>query len=189
MIAEFQNKKYILKGKKCDLGDLEEKHLPNLVKWFNDKEVTRYMSVDYSNLTLKKEKQWFEKAKSSNKDVIFGIHAKEGNIIGSTSLKDIDNNNKHAEFGIAIANKEYWGKGIGTEATKLIVDFGFRILRLNSIYLFVNVDNIAGQKAYKRAKFKRIGIMREHVIYDNKPEDVILMDIIKKDWKNDIKTI
>ena len=42
--------------------------------------------------------------------------------VGSTYLRDIDKKNNKAEFGIFIGEKEYWGKGFGNEATKLILN-------------------------------------------------------------------
>ncbi len=185
MLARYKGRKYELKGKKCILGDIKEKDLSKYVGWLRDKEVTRYLSQDNPNLTLKKEKEWYEKTKKAKNEVVFGIYALDKGkkiLVGSASFLKIDNDNRNAEFGIAIGDKDYWGKGIGTETTKLIIDFGFKILGLNSVYLVVNINNKAGQKAYKRAGFKKVGIMREHV-YRKKPEDSILMDMIRKEWK------
>ena len=48
-----------------------------------------------------------------------------------------DKKNKNALYGILIGNKSYWGKGIGTEVTKLILDFGFKKIKLNFFLAFV----------------------------------------------------
>ena len=186
MITNYKGRKYTLKGKKCVLGDIKEKDLPNFVRWFTDKEVNKYIGRDFSGLTLKKEKKWYEDTKKSKNTITFGLYALEKNktiLIGSTSFKDIDLGNKRAEFGVGIGDKTYWGKGIGTEAAKLMINFGFRTLKLNSIYLIVSTKNKAGQKAYKRVGFKNSGLLREHVKYKWGFDDVFVMNILKKEWK------
>jgi RimJ/RimL family protein N-acetyltransferase len=186
MIAKYKNKKYVLKGKKCVLTDIKEKDLPKFVRWFSNKEVTRFLMTDFSNLTLKKEKKWYKDTKKQKDTVIFGLYALDGKkkiIIGSTGLKKIDYNHKNAEFGITIGDKNYWGKGIGTEATKLIVDFGFKALKLNSIYLAVFGKNKAGQKAYKRVGFKKTGLLRQHFKHKKGFDDEFFMDILRREWK------
>ena len=186
MIAKYKNRKYELKGKKCLLGDIKEKDLPKFVRWFSDKDVSRYLSVDFSNFTLKKEKKWYEDTKKDKTVITFGIYALEKNrkkLIGSTGLKYIDLYNKKAEFGVGIGDKKYWGKGIGTETTKLMIAFGFKVLGLNSIYLLVFSKNKAGQKAYKKVGFKKTGLLRQHVRYKKGYDNVYLMSILKKEWK------
>jgi len=186
MIASYKGRKYKIKGKKCVLGDIKEKDLSKFVKWFSDLEVIEHLAADFSNLNLKKEKKWFNETKKTKNLVHFGIYV-DKELIGGVSLRDIDLFNERAELGIAIANKDYWGKGIGTEATKLIIDFGFRSLKLNSIYLIVHLKNKSAQKVYEKAGFKKAGILRQHVrhnITDKKEfDDVYVMNVLKKEWK------
>ena len=104
-------------------------------------------------------------------------------LVGSTSLGKIDYTHKNAEFGIVIGDKDYWNKGIGSEATKLIIGFGFSVLNLNSVYLTVDKENQGGQKAYKRAGFKKAGVLREHVKRKNGFSETFIMDLIRKEWK------
>ena len=64
---------------------------------------------------------------------------------------------RKAELGIFVGEKEYWGKGYGTEATELLLDFAFNILNLNSIMLIVNSFNERAIKSYEKCGFKLIG--------------------------------
>jgi RimJ/RimL family protein N-acetyltransferase len=186
MIASYKGRKYILKGRKCVLGDVKEKDLPNFVKWFSDPEVIEHLAANFSNFNLKKEKRWFEDVKKDKNIITFGIHAGK-EVIGTVSLKDINLFNERAEMGITVANKEYWGKGIGTEAAKLITDFGFKVLKLNSIYLVVHLKNKSAQKVYKKAGFKKAGILRQHARHNipgkKEFDDVYVMSILRKEWK------
>jgi RimJ/RimL family protein N-acetyltransferase len=186
MIAEYNGKKYILKGKKVVLDKVTKKHLPLFVKWLNDKEVIRFLE-NISGSTLKKEIKWFENAKKSKKDITFGIYAldnKKKVFIGSTSLRNIDTKHRKAVWGILIGDKNYWGKGIGTETTRLMLEFGFKKLKLNSISLSVDTNNKAGQKAYKRAGFKVAGKLRKDRKFEGKFHDSIIMDILSSEFKS-----
>jgi len=71
--------------------------------------------------------------------------------IGNVQLTNISNGK--AEFHIFIGEERYWGKGIGTKATKEMIKIGFQLLNLNEIYLFVNKLNIAAIIAYLKAGF------------------------------------
>lgn len=186
MIASFKGRKYELNGKKCILGGIDKKSLPQFVKWMTDSKVNRYLSRDYSGQTLKDEQKWYSNAKNGKDEVVFGIYALDNGkkrLIGSVSIMKIDFTHKNAEFGIIIGDKNYWGKGIGSEVTKLIADFAFKVLKLNSIYLTVDMENKAGQKAYKRAGFKKAGVLREHVKRKKGFSETFIMDLIRKDWK------
>jgi len=188
MISSYKGKKYELKGKKCTLTSITEKDLPNYVKWFSDPEVIEHLAADFSNLNMKKEKKWFDGEKKDKNSVTFGIKPKGSDkVAGSVSLHDIDLFNKKAVMGISIANKEYWGKGIGTDAVSLIVDFGFKVIKLNSIYLIVHLLNKKAYHVYKKIGFKKSGLLPQHVRH-NIPgkvefDDAYIMTILKKDWK------
>jgi len=187
MIAEYNKKSYELKGEKCILSSVGEKDIGKFVKWLTSRKINRYLSRDYSGLTLSQEKKWFKETRKSSSIMYFGIYALENKnkkLIGSTSLMKIDNDNKNAEFGIVIGDKSYWGKGIGAESARLISGFGFNVMGLNSIYLAVDEANKAGQKAYKRAGFKKAGLLREHAKRKNYFSSAIIMDMTKKDFKN-----
>lgn len=104
-------------------------------------------------------------------------------VIGNCGLRDIDYRQGTATFGISIFNKDYWGKGYGTEATRLTLDYGFRFLNLHNIYLRVTGFNDRAQKAYLKAGFKEIGRRREAVRLGDRRFDVIFMDCLSTEFE------
>ena len=68
-------------------------------------------------------------------------------------------------------------------ATKLLLNFGFGTMNLESIYLKCNEHNHGAIKAYKKAGFKKQGILRRNRYYNKKYSDSIVMDIIKKEFR------
>src|SRR5258708_2535655 len=81
--------------------------------------------------------------------------------VGRVGLEDISYQHRRATFGVLIGEKDCWSKGYGTEATRLTLEYGFRLLGLHNIMLSVFSANIAAIRAYTRAGFRVIGVRRE----------------------------
>ena len=77
--------------------------------------------------------------------------------IGNVQLTDIIDNK--AQFHIFIGEKGFWNKGIGTEATLLMIKYGFENLKLHKIYLLVNKSNVPAIKSYEKCGFRICGII------------------------------
>ncbi len=79
--------------------------------------------------------------------------ATPGKHIGTVKLEPIDVDKGTAMFGLLIGDRDYWGKGIATEVTNLIVDFAFNTLGLREVTLGVLADNKAAIRVYEKCGF------------------------------------
>jgi len=115
----------------------------------------------------------------------FGIVKKnDKKLIGYTFLTGISKRHKIAkEFGIVIGDKEEWGKGYGTEATKLMLEYGFTVLKLHRIQLLVLDFNKRALIMYRKLGFVREGIQREARIVNDKWHDIIMMSMLEKEFQ------
>ncbi len=104
--------------------------------------------------------------------------------IGRTIFFDINHIDRCAMVGIVIGEKNYWGKGFGQEALKLMLDYGFNLLNLNNIMLGTFEFNTRSIAAYKKVGFKEIGRRRQGRIIGGKKFDVIFMDILAEEFKS-----
>ena len=86
-----------------------------------------------------------------------------------------------ATIGIALG-REYIGRGYGTDAMRVIVDYGFREMGLHRIQLGVAPFNPAGIRAYEKAGFVEEGRLRESVLHDGRWYDEVLMSILDHEW-------
>lgn len=169
----------VLKGKKIILRPLSLKDAKNFCRWLSDHEVTKFLEIyEKSPPKLKEEREFIRKKKKSKNSAQFSIDTKDGTHIGTIALDKIDPYNKRAIFGIFIGDKKYWGQGMGTEAGKMIVDYGFKKLRLRRIFLHVYDFNIRGYKSYQRIGFKKEGVLREHRFRNGHFHDEIIMGIL-----------
>ncbi|MCD6101589.1 MAG: GNAT family N-acetyltransferase [Candidatus Cloacimonetes bacterium] len=171
-------------GNKCYLSPINIEDAEKYTEWLNDLEVSKYLSLSREQITLQKEKEILEDMSKTRAQVFGIIDKKTDNLIGNCSLFSINHPNKRAEFGIFIGDKRYWNKGYGTEATKLILDYGFNILNLNSIMLEVYSFNKRAIKSYEKIGFKTIGKRRQAKIIGGKKYDIFYMDILADEFKS-----
>ncbi len=171
-------------GKRVYLRPLEIDDADNFVTWLNDEEVNKYL-IRTMPLNKIREREFLEGLYKDNKEVILGIALKANDeLIGVIGLHKISLAFHNAEMGIIIGDKSRWSKGYGTEAVGLIVKYGFDQLNLHRIYLTVLDFNLRAIRVYEKSGFKMEGTFREHVYRHGKYCDVLLMGILKDEWKN-----
>jgi len=167
-------------GKKCYLAPIDVNDVEKFTEWLNDLEVTKYLIVYPHIISTENEKGFLEKL---SKEHTYSIIDNGNNeLIGNCGFGDIDHINQTAEVGIFIGSKKYWNKGYGTEALCLLLDYGFKALNLNNIFLRVYSFNERAKKTYEKVGFKVIGRRREALLRDNKRHDIILMDILNNEF-------
>ena len=164
---------------------MEDEDAYILVQYVNDIEVTRFLST-YRPYSVRDELEFIENARANmkkNLQFTFGIVDKVSKkLIGTISLTKVDWISRTSELGVAIWNKEYWGKGYGTEAIILLLDYGFSFLNLRKVWLRVFDFNIRAIKAYEKVGFIKEGTLRKHVYKNGKYVDVIIMGIFRDEF-------
>lgn len=149
-------------------------------EWLNDFETTDYIGRSDNICTLTDEKEYLEK--NSNKYGFSIITLENDRIIGTVSLEKINYTNRTATLGIFIGDKEYRSNGYGTEAIRLILDYGFNYLNLNNINLSLMSFNERALKCYQKCGFKEYGRRRQCKYINGKYYDSIYMDILKSEF-------
>ena len=149
--------------------------------WMNDEEIRRYFSIYPTNDTRSKER--LELLYKDGKHIIFGVALNENNLlIGLVGLKDINYINQSAEFYVIIGARNIQGKGYGTEATKLMVRYGFMELNLNRIQTQDMEENVGGWRADEKAGFKFEGTLRELIPRFGKFHDVRVYSLLRREF-------
>lgn len=150
----------------------------NIVKWRNMPHVVNNF-IMRTPLTRQMHEGWIESRIKTGKAVQFIIVA-DGSEIGSVYLRDIDHQENTAEFGIFIGEINALSKGYGTKAQKLILDYAFNELNLETVSLRVLSENKMAINSYKKNGFELIPGKVETEIIDGMPVEVIFM-LVKKD--------
>ena len=139
-----------------------ENDIDNKIRWINDPKNNTYLHYD---IPLEKNKtlQWY-KNKNNETRYDFVIEY-EGIPVGLIGLLAIDKVNRKAEYYICLGEHDYKGKGIAKAATKLIIDFGFKELDLNKIYLNVDAENEIACFLYEKSGFVCEGIFKQDLFH------------------------
>jgi RimJ/RimL family protein N-acetyltransferase len=171
-----------LLGPTTYLRPVEPGDAPTLVPWLNDPEVTRYLLI-YRPMSVAQEEDYLRKAQQSDTDLLLGIVAREGDrLIGMCGLHQMDLRNRHTSFGICVGDRAYWGKGHGTEATRLIVGFAFETLNLNRVWLHVFEYNERAVRTYEKVGFRHEGRFRQHHYREGRYWDCLIMSVLRDEW-------
>jgi len=170
-------------GEKVALGPHRRDLLPLYTRWLNDFEVVRNLAMGMHPMTLDAEGEWYERAKMDPHT--FLIYAREPlRPIGGTGLHEVNHKHRTAEFGIFLGEKDFWGKGYGTEATRLMLDYAFTGLGLHNVLLRVYSYNVRAQRAYSRAGFREFGRRREAIRIGGRAYDIVYMDCLATEFES-----
>jgi len=178
----------MLKGERITLGPVKKEYIESYLKWFNDPEITQYLSM-FRPFTRMMEEDWIENLKNRDDTIVFAVLIHEDNnvekLIGNCGLHAIDWKNRVGEVGIIIGEKEYQGKGYGTEAMELLLDYGFKTVNLNRIQLRVYEFNSRAINSYNKIGFVEEGRMRQAIFINGEYHDIIFMSILQEEWFKD----
>ena len=173
-----------LVGEHIYLSPVSVEDAEKYTRWLNDFETTDYTGRSGQIYTIENERKWLEEGTLNKENQIFGIiDLKNDNLLGNCGLHKINPINRTAVLGIFIGEKEERNKGYGTETIKLLLDYGFNYLNLHEIQLEVMAFNKRAIKCYEKVGFKEYGRRRECEYINGKYYDVINMDILKSEFK------
>lgn len=169
-------------GEHLDLRPLEPEDAPLLKQYLNDPAIARTLSM-WRPMTLAGETEFIQNAAASPTQVVLGIMLRtDGRLIGVAGLHAIDWRDRNAIFGIFIGDESRWGKGYGSEATRLMASLAFERMGLNRLWLQVYADNAAGIRAYEKCGYQREGVLRRHVFRAGRWQDSVIMGLLAEEW-------
>jgi RimJ/RimL family protein N-acetyltransferase len=169
-----------LVGELVGLGPAHKGLLPLLWKWESDLELS-VLTGDPARPTTPEaiERLYEQYSKAGQDSTLFVIYERTTmRPIGTAGLLSINHLHRTAELGIGIGEHDCWGKGYGSEATRLLLDYAFNVLALHNVMLRVFSYNQRAIRAYLRAGFREIGRRRQAQRIGSLVYDVVLMDCL-----------
>jgi RimJ/RimL family protein N-acetyltransferase len=153
-----------------DEGDASEAY----AAWLNDPEVNKFLET--KSATQSSVLDFIEQRNLQSDVLLFGIFVNETNHhIGTVKLDNIDSNRGSAMLAIMVGDKQYWGKGYGTEAMQILIDFAHKTLDIKKIELGVISENFAAINAYVKLGFQETKREKDTVRYGSDVYDHITM--------------
>jgi len=171
-----------LRSNRVVLRPVLHSDVPLCLRWINDREVTQYLMRDLPMMEASEEK-WFENLSArSDTDVVFIIVVDE-TPIGVMGIHAINWRDRTATTGSFIGEKEYWGKGYGTEAKMLVLHLAFHTLNLRKLSSSVIAYNKRSYAYSKKCGYTEEGVRKAQFFKHGTYWDEHLLAVFREDWE------
>ncbi|WP_071645385.1 GNAT family N-acetyltransferase [Planococcus versutus] len=151
--------------------------------YLSDKEVMKHMELEpfQTEKETLDEIGWYQKIFKESTGIRWGItHKENGRVIGSCGFFYTHPEHSRTEIGYELS-KEYWGKGIVSEALEAIILYGFQHFQLERIEALVEPANSASSKLLEKNGFKQEGLLRHYEFTCGKFDDLYIYSRLKGD--------
>ena len=164
-----------MENKKINLRRLQPNDVTHeYVDWMNDSEINKYLESRHVVHSLDSIKAFVEAMSYDKSNFLFGIFCNKTSLhIGNIKLGPIDYRYLRAEIGLIVGNKNYWGKGIATEAILTVCKFAAEKLKLRKVEAGCYSSNFGSKKAFEKAGFEVEGLLRGHFYCNGTSEDCL----------------
>ena len=152
----------------------------DIIRWRNS-DFVRSRFIDQRLFTKESHEYWLKNFVETGKVAQF-IILLDKKSVGSVYLKDINREEKSAEYGIFIGDENAIGIGVGTKSARLILEYAFNELKLEKVYLRAYKDNACALKSYEKAGFVYKG-KTESIEVNGEKRDIVFMELEKKDFE------
>lgn len=145
--------------------DVSEKY----VGWLNDPDVNQYLETRHEVQTIGGCLDFVNACNASPSTKIMGIFHKESNVhIGNVKIGFINSHYRRGQVSLFIGEKDYWGKGLSSEAVGGITKYGFEKLGLHRLEAGCYEDNLASLRVFLKNGYTVEGFMRDQVILNGR---------------------
>ena len=180
---------YLIEGDRAALGPLRRDLAETYTRWINRVEVKSGLT-NLGVFDRESEEAWIADTAKQNAQLEppaanFTIYdRRDGAAVGTCALFDISHRHRRAKFGILLGERR--GQRLGTEATRLTLDWAFNVLSLRNVLLEVYPWNAGAIRAYEKAGFKLIGRRREALLHHGRRWDEIYMDAVAGEFTGSV---
>ena len=177
-----KSKSGFLIGKRLYLRPLKKEDLIYIRKWSNDPEVRKLIG-EVAPMSQADADKFFERVDNDNTREWFVFVIKENErVIGEGGLLRMFPAWRTTDISLIIGEKDAWGKGYGTEAILLLLDYAFRCLKFHRVAIGVVGFNERAIRFWEKVGFKKEGIQRDGYYYDNRYYDFVMMSLLDHEF-------
>ncbi len=165
------------------LRPLEAEDLACVRKWANDPEIRR-LTGEVTPMSRASADEFLERVRSDKERVWFVIVLRENDRpIGEAGLLRMFHPWRSTDLSIIIGEKDAWGKGCGTEAISLLLDYAFGYLNFHRVSVGVVGFNERAIRFYEKVGFRKEGVQRDGYYYDHEYHDFVMMSILEDEFR------
>lgn len=149
-------------------------------KWFNDFEINDNLARRYPMSKRAVAEHLESNSRVGYHEAVFAIERlSDGRLIGRAGLHGTSPENRSADLGITIGEKDCWDGGYGTDTMRVLCCFGFEMMNLRRIALEVFADNARARRVYEKVGFQTDGCRREAIYKNGVYKDVVFMSLLE----------
>jgi RimJ/RimL family protein N-acetyltransferase len=176
----------VLKGHRVTLRNLVREDLSILCAFNNDLEVELASGGDppVPRSFARLQARYDDSLRRGERDGCHFAIESEGTLIGVCDLFHFDETAHTCKLGILNGDKNYWGQELGREAINLLLQYAFQYRNQHKVWLRVNANSKRAINAYRARGFVEEGRQRAHVWSDGRYLDLILMGVLREEWKS-----
>lgn len=165
------------------LRPVTEDDVPALTPMLQDAEAARLTgSHDDGRLDETRVRAWYATRREQDDRLDLAVvETATGRVVGEAVLNEWDPGNESCGFRILLVPGTY-GRGLGTEATRLIVGYGFEKLGLHRIWLEVYAFNPRARRVYEKVGFVAEGVLRDALLWEGERVDATVMSVLAPEW-------
>ena len=165
------------------LRPFSKSDLPYIQKWSNDPEIRR-LTGEVSTMSHAEAEKFYRELRPDKDRIWFVIVLKKGNrVIGEAGLLRMFKPWRCTDMSIIIGEKDAWGKGYGTEAGHLLLNYTFKRLGFHRVSVGVVGFNERAIRFWEGLGFKKEGVQRDGYYCDNKYSNFVMMSILEDEFK------
>ena len=174
----------LLEGRSVVLRRHVPENLAAFRRWYRDAEVARLARYQDGPMSIEEIDRFFQARAMGDESMTMAIHVRgSGRLIGTCAFSQLDGDNGSALYHITIGEKDAWGHGYGTEATRLMVDHALGTLGLHRVALSVFEFNERAIRAYLACGLTIEGRAREAIWRDGRWWDELSMSVLEPEWR------
>ena len=147
-----------------------------------DEEVRR-LTGTHRRLTYAQAEEWCATRAGRTDRLDLAILASgDERYLGELSIYAVSPENESAGYRIALSSIEFTGRGLGREATQLVLEYAFEHIGLHRVWLYVYTFNMRAITVYRSCGFSVEGRLRDSLLWEGRRHDALLMAVLKNDF-------
>ncbi len=176
----------LLEGNRVGLRELSEGDLEAVVAYSVDDAVARYQ--DWRSHTADDAKAFLDSAIAEAQQMprntysLAIVERASSLVVGDASIGIESARNKRAEIGFTL-RRDRWGAGLATEASQLLLAFGFDQLGMHRIEATSHPDNVASHRILEKIGMSHEGRLRDHLFVNGAWQDSLVFSILESEWR------
>ena len=178
------NKLPPLTGERIFLREFRREDINGMISWATDIDTIKYLG---SGFTTPKTEEMVEKmldaylsGDAAGINLVIAERETE-RYLGQCSLTKVDTVNRCATLSVVMCPR-FASRGYGTEALRLLIDYGFRLHNIRRIELSVMASNAAAIRCYEKCGFRKEGVARQAFFSEGAYVDKIYMGLLRSEW-------